>query len=424
MNPVSAAIALRRDQAGHARRFHAGQARHAPNNLLPQRCHLRLARIDRPRRHHPHCCEMVWIEAQRYMQEPIQTLPQQTRTFQQHHCDRQLNHHQVCTQPAPQGTRGSTIAGGQAIAHLLERKPQDRCPRQQQCRRQHVHASKQYGVRIHVHAFQERHIRSHVLRHQTCQQAHEQCGHAQAHRSAHQCQQHSFHHELPHQPPLRRPQRAPHGNFTSPALRTHQHQARHIHARDHQQQAGGAQQRQQNRPNFADENFRQRNHLSSQFPAGGRVLLLNLLGDRRHLGLRRLRTHPIAQSSDSKEVIEIARALVRRQCVDRNPELRVSAERKRERARQNSDDRVRLVIERNRLAHDIAARAESVQPGSVAHQRYIRPAQPVLARIEVAPQRWLHFQRPEESPAHTRARHRFRSLVRAQQVTGSAIHVQ
>jgi hypothetical protein len=84
--------------------------------------------------------------------------------------------------------------------------------------------------------------------------------------------------------------RAPHGRLALSRGRARDEQARHVHARDDEQQTDAGEQHQQRRPEIA-HGFRVQRHGTEHEPAlpVARVLAARLRADARDLGLRRRR---------------------------------------------------------------------------------------------------------------------------------------
>src|ERR1700722_20353344 len=97
------------------------------------------------------------------------------------------------------------------------------------------------------------------------------------------------------------------------------------------------------------------------------------------------------------------------QGVDWSPELCVAAGRKRKRAWQNTDHRVGMIVEVDRLPHHFAARSEAMELRPIAEDHDVGTADTVLARIEIAPQHGTHSEGPEEAAAYALALDRLRA---------------
>src|ERR1700722_7282626 len=97
---------------------------------------------------------------------------------------------------------------------------------------------------------------------------------------------------------------------------------------------------------------------------------------------------------------------MRAQDIDRDPKLRISAGRKGERARENTDNRVGLFVQIHHLPQHIAPRAEAMKPRAVTQNHNIGPAYLSLAGIEIATQQGMHTEGHKKAAAYTLALNR------------------
>ena len=175
------------------------------------------------------------------MHEPIEAFAQQPRSHQQHHGRGQLNHHQVRTKATPQRPRCIAAALCESLAQVGERDAQQRRKRKQHARNGRNDKREPKHARIQSHSLQIGHARHPVGWNQTGQRLHRgECA-ANAEQTSTRRKYQSFGHELPHESGRRRAQCTAQGNLALAVLCAHQQQARHIHARNQQQQTRAAQ---------------------------------------------------------------------------------------------------------------------------------------------------------------------------------------
>ncbi len=255
-DPVRVAVAAHWQQAGNRSRFHAGQAFCPIQQRPPKRNHLRILAERGLRQPYIHRRQMIRLKSKIEMQQLVQALSQQSRPRQQHHRRSQFNHHQVRAHPPPQRPRRRTSALRQPIPHIRESEMQNRRGRKQHRRKQRQAARKLEYMCVQPQSAKKRHADHHVFREQPHQNPHSAIRQSKPRHAAGRNQRQPFRHKLPAQPRPRCPQRAPHRNLAPSALRPHQQQARHIHARNEQQQPRPSQQHQQNRPDIPHDDFR------------------------------------------------------------------------------------------------------------------------------------------------------------------------
>ena len=106
------------------------------------------------------------------------------------------------------------------------------------------------------------------------------------------------------------------------ALGSDQEQARHVDARDQEQQPGPAEQQQQHRAEVADDDFRQGKHAGTLAAVRVRVLCPSCPRDDLRVGERRLDRDTLLEPGDPREAVAASPQVARTRRVDRRPELR------------------------------------------------------------------------------------------------------
>ncbi len=231
-------------------------------------------------------------------------------------------------------------------------------------------------------------------------------------------------HELPDQSRLRGPERAADGELAPAALGSNEHQARDVDAGDEQQQAGPAQQHEEDGPDVADNHVRQIDDAGALIPVRIGVLRLELLGDRLHLGTRCFDRDAVLEAAHASQVVAAPPRIATPSWPQRRPELHRAPRSELKILGQDADDGVRNGAEVDRLTDDVDAGAEALLPGGMAKDDARWCPRQVFAGVEIAAERGGDAERAKEPVAHARARHELRARGRPHHVAAAVVDVE
>ena len=210
---------------------------------------------------------MVWIKTQRHVQQAIKALSEQSLR-------RREAPPRLRVQRPPGSHRACAKAGWprhgllcQSVAHFLKREPQNRRSSEQQGGQQCDRGSKSARMRIQAEPREMACWQPYLWEPDgrgasSCQRR------RKVRRSAEEGKQKTFGDKLVHQPQWSCAQGASNGDLAPAALGAEEYEAGHIDACDQQEQAGPAEQRQEDRPHVADDHFGERNNARGQIAAG------------------------------------------------------------------------------------------------------------------------------------------------------------
>ena len=186
--------------------------------------------------------------------------------------------------------------------------------------------------------------------------------------------------QLPHQPSAGRAERRPYGQLFLPARATRQQQVHHVRACDEQHEARGRDERQHRGPDVADHRVAQDTKADVMSGVVAGILPGEARRDRRQIRGRLVEGHVGAQPRDRTQVVTTNGADLRRD-VDRDP--RICRQRFGE-WRQDADDFVRLVVQKNLLADHRGVPPELPAPEIVAQDHDAIESRAILAGSEDA----------------------------------------
>ena len=193
----------------------------------------------------------------------------------------------------------------------------------------------------------------------------------------HNREEHVLGQELPDQIPTSRTERGTHDDLALSRDAARQREIGEVGAADQQQEASRRDQQQKDRSGLGvDQSLGVWLHHDAPALVRGREVVFDALADRVHVGARLRKRDAVFQPGKRNHPMEVARH-VRRLERQRPPELHRCAV-ERARRRQDADDRVRLVVEKDRAVDDGRIRAELGDPHAVTDDRHLVFAQLVL----------------------------------------------
>ena len=271
---------------------------------------------------------------------------------------------------------------------------------------------------------QERHEGQHVGRNEPREQLHAPGGGGEADHGAGRHEDTTLGHELTEETEAGCPECAAERQFPLAALGSDQEQARHVRARDQEQQPGPAEQCEQHRAEDADDDFRQGKHAGTLAAVRVRVLFLELPGDDLRVGERRLDRDTLLEPGNPLEAVAASPQVARTRRVDRRPQLHRPPGRELEIPGKHADDGVGHAAERDAPADHVRACAEPRSPGRIAEDHGVGRPWQILAGQEVPAEHRRHAQRAEEVVADAGARNQLGALLRGQHVAAAGVDRQ
>src|SRR5580658_10350035 len=217
-------------------------------------------------------------------------------------------------------------------------------------------------MRIQPEALQVGHAGQSVGRDETHKEVHDAVGDGKA-KHAGGCGQHqTFGDELAEQSLASGAERAPYGNFPLAALGAHQQEAGHIDTSDEEEQRGAAEEEQENGTDVTDDDVRQGDDSFTLTAIRVGILLFKLASNRGYVGRGGFDGHAVFQASDAEEPVTTAAiALI----MLGGEEVGGCGGSEMEVAGQDADDGVRISIECDGLAENVAAQVVAILPRGI-----------------------------------------------------------
>jgi hypothetical protein len=149
-------------------------------------------------------------------------------------------------------------------------------------------------------------------------------------------------------------------------------QTRDVHARDEQQHADCRHQHEQRCLHLADDGVADRRRVDRRRPRALGEFARKTFGNARHLASELRFRRAVLQPGNHGEEPRATPSpdLVRSEVREGNPDIDPAAGRIRERRRHDADDLERLLVQRDRPAHDRWIRAETARPETVTDHRH------------------------------------------------------
>ena len=213
--------------------------------------------------------------------------------------------------------------------------------------------------------------------------------------------------EVPHHARPRRAERLADGDLLAPRGQASEEERGDVGARDEQHESDCAEQRVERRLERTDQRGHEEPRLGDGVGVEPRAELLAVAArDRQQLLLRVRERHAGLQSRDGLRVACAGLHLRRREAADledaRREHLHLT-ERRAHARRHDADDFPRLAVERDRLADQRGAAAESRLPDLVAQDAHRRSVRRVFVLVKVAAERRQDAERRQERRAHAQA---------------------
>jgi hypothetical protein len=232
-------------------------------------------------------------------------------------------------------------------------------------------------------------------------------------------------HELAHQAGAAGAERRPQREVVLAPRDACEQEARHVGARDQQDQADGAHQDPEHRPHVPDELVPQRHERHRRGLVLGGKLAAQLGVDRIDVGACGVERRARLQPADGLQMLARAAGIGNRSVVsDKRPHLGALIEalgdERLEGRRHHADDREWPIVHRDHTSDGRRIAAEPAAPEAVAQDRRLPGGGRVFGGGEVTPDRRLHAERPEEVPGHAHPADPFRFAVGQQRRTPGA----
>ena len=206
--------------------------------------------------------------------------------------------------------------------------------------------------------------------------------------------------ELPDQSIAPGPQRAPNGHLALPHGGPGEEQARHVHARDEQDERDGPQQQQERRAHSTYRRVQHtlHPHAAAQVVVG--VLLFEIGGDGGHVGVRALQRDTVGEPSDHAKIVIPAEPRSGPH-LHRRPHLGTDR-RIREAGRHHTDDLVGVSLDNHAPADDRLIRSESAGPKLIAQHHHWLAARSIVLRIIDTAEHRRHAEDAEQGMRRSR----------------------
>ena len=198
-------------------------------------------------------------------------------------------------------------------------------------------------------------------------------------------------------------------------------QVRHVRAADEKKEPDRREEKQQDRPKFADRVFVQRRDANAGVLVVVRILVLETPADRVHFAARLLERDARFQAGKDIEVIAAAdrsRIDIRPDRIRRNaeggwnPKLAVTV--RLVIRRHHADDGVRLIVQQNFAADDVAIGAVTARPQFRAENDDVVVARLFVGRKQRAAENRRHAEKREQTGSRHRAADALRPVAIAQ----------
>src|SRR5581483_8639528 len=241
---------------------------------------------------------------------------------------------------------------------------------------------------------------------QSAEREHATGGERDAERTADETEYGSFEHEIADDPPARCAEGGADRQLALARQVSHEEEIRDVGRADQQHTRGGGEERDQRGPGPAQRLISKPDGIDAPAEVGLRIITRETRGDHFEVGRRHVRRYPGLEACIDPE--EVAPASLRDRARERQPRPELGDSRKSRRHYPN--DRVRTVIEDQRLADGRWHTAQLPAPIAVADHDFVRAAR--VARQKATHDR-RHAERREVVRCHTDRGHALGLLLRA-----------